>query len=100
MHPVDNFIYQVKGEQKYRFMNLIERTCTFRRFDLDLLPCAHVAAVIRWLWNMVNLDKYYLLIFNIYVFIFNVNRTIAFMFQVCEAIIDYYFVMIIIKWRR
>ena len=41
--PVDNFIYHVKGVYKDRVVNLQKKTYTCRRFELDLLPCAHAA---------------------------------------------------------
>ena len=48
--PIDNFIYQVKDGHKDHVVKMNERTCTYRRFDLDFLSCAHVYAVIRYLY--------------------------------------------------
>ena len=44
---VDKLIYHVKGMHKDRVVNLKRKNCTCRTFQLDLPPCAHVAAVIR-----------------------------------------------------
>ena len=50
MEPVDNFIYHVKGRIKDR-VNLIDKTCTFRRFNLDLIFCSHACTAIRYVYN-------------------------------------------------
>ena len=50
MKLVDNYIYQVKDEHKDRVVNLNNKKCTCRMFDLNLLFYAHVYAVIRYLY--------------------------------------------------
>ncbi|KAL8478296.1 hypothetical protein ACS0TY_030270 [Phlomoides rotata] len=45
--PIGNGIYQVKVGNKSHNVNLHEKTCTCRRFDLDQIPCGHAVAVIR-----------------------------------------------------
>ena len=46
--PVNKLTYHVMGLHKEHVVNLKRKTCTCRRFQLDLLPCAHAAAVIRY----------------------------------------------------
>ena len=46
--PVDKLTYHVKGLHKERVVNLKWKTCTCRRFQLDLLSCAHAAVAIRY----------------------------------------------------
>ena len=36
---VDKYVYHVKGETKDRVVNLTDKTCTCRSFNLDLIPC-------------------------------------------------------------
>ena len=42
--PVDKLTYYVKGLHKKRVVNLKRKTCTCRRFQLDLFPYAHATA--------------------------------------------------------
>ena len=48
---VDNSVYHVKGGTKDRVVNLTDKTCTCRRFNLDLIPCSHACATIRYVYN-------------------------------------------------
>ncbi|XVF84789.1 hypothetical protein PTKIN_Ptkin17bG0067100 [Pterospermum kingtungense] len=45
---INSFEFQVLDGTRERFVNLQEKTCSCRKFQLDLLPCAHVIAAIRW----------------------------------------------------
>ena len=60
--PVDKLTYHVKGLHKERLVNLKRKSCTCRRFQLDLLPCAHAAAAIRY---------YHKCLFYFILFLFN-----------------------------
>ena len=44
---VDHITYQVKDGMKDCVINLVNRICTCRRFQIDLLSCSHACAVIR-----------------------------------------------------
>ena len=46
--PVNHITYQVKDGVKDCVVNLVNRTCTRRRFQIDLLPYSHVCAAIRY----------------------------------------------------
>ena len=48
---MDKYVYHVKGGTKDRVVNLTDKTCTCRRFNLDLIPCSHVCAAIRYVYN-------------------------------------------------
>ena len=48
-NSVDNSIYLVKDGRKDSIVNLKEKTCSCRKFQLELLPCRHVVAAIRYL---------------------------------------------------
>ena len=48
--PVDKYVYHVKGGTKDRVVNLTDKTCTYCRFKLDLIPCSHVCAAIRYVY--------------------------------------------------
>ena len=50
VEPVDKYVYHVKGETKNRVVNLTDKTCTCRRFNLDLIPCSHACAAIRYVY--------------------------------------------------
>ncbi|GAB2273582.1 hypothetical protein Dimus_039034 [Dionaea muscipula] len=45
--PIGNFNYQVMDGQRGYVVDLSLRSCTCRRFDLDLLFCAHAIAAVR-----------------------------------------------------
>ena len=60
--PVDKLTYHVKGMHKERLVNLKWKNCTYRRFQLDLLPYTHVAATIRY---------YHRCLFYFILFLFN-----------------------------
>ena len=47
VNSTDKLIYHVKGVHNDRVMNIKRKTCTCRRFQLDLLSCAYAAIVIR-----------------------------------------------------
>lgn len=47
--PVDNFIFQVRDGGKDGLVNLHDRTCSCKKWQLSQLPCSHVAAVSRHL---------------------------------------------------
>ncbi|KAK2653547.1 hypothetical protein Ddye_013403 [Dipteronia dyeriana] len=48
VQPIDYTKYAVKdNEGKVWTIDLELRTCTYRKFDLDMLPCAHAIAVCR-----------------------------------------------------
>ena len=46
---VDNSIYLVKDGRKNGIVNLKEKTCSCRKFQLELLSCQHAVAAIRYL---------------------------------------------------
>ena len=48
---MDNFVYHVKGGTKDRVVNLTNKICTCRRFNLDLIPCSHACAGIMYVYN-------------------------------------------------
>ena len=48
---VDKYVYHVKGETKDQVVNLTDKTCTCRRFNLDLIPCSHACVAIRYVYN-------------------------------------------------
>ena len=48
--PVDKYVYHVKGGTKDPVVNLTDKTCTYRRFNLDLIPCSHAYAAIRYVY--------------------------------------------------
>ena len=48
---MDNSVYHVKGGTKDRVANLTNKTCTCRRFNLNLISCSHVCAAIRYVYN-------------------------------------------------
>ena len=50
VESVDKYVYHVKGGTKDRVVNLTDKTCTCRRFNLDLIPCSHVCAAIRYVY--------------------------------------------------
>ena len=67
VEPVDNFVYHVKGEIKNRVVNLTNNTCTCRKFNLDLIPCSHACAAIRYIYNcFLYLCILYYIIVNCY----------------------------------
>lgn len=47
VRPVDNLIYKIKDEMSQYTGSLMDRTCTCRHFQMDLLPCSHAVAAIR-----------------------------------------------------
>ena len=49
VHPVTNMIYEVKDGWKDGIVDIQQRTCSCRKFELSGLPCAHAAAVARYL---------------------------------------------------
>ncbi|GAB2282125.1 hypothetical protein Dimus_039520 [Dionaea muscipula] len=61
--PIGNFNYQVMDGQRGYVVDLSLRSCTCRRFDLDLLPCAHAIAAVRyyhyhhrsWIYHLVRM---------------------------------------------
>ena len=48
---VDNSVYHVKGGTKDRVVNLTDKTCIYRRFNLDLIPYSHTYTAIRYVYN-------------------------------------------------
>ena len=48
---MDKYVYHVKGGTKDRVVNLTDKTCTCRSFNLDLIPCSHACATIRYVYN-------------------------------------------------
>ncbi|XVF66314.1 hypothetical protein PTKIN_Ptkin10aG0025400 [Pterospermum kingtungense] len=44
---INSYEFQVLDGTRERFVNLQDRTCSCRKFQLDLLPCAHAIAIIR-----------------------------------------------------
>ena len=45
VQPVDRYVFEVRGGDMVEIVNIREKTCTCRKFDLEQLPCAHVLAV-------------------------------------------------------
>ena len=54
MKPVDHVTYQVKDGLKDRVINLNNRTCTYRRFQIDLFPCSHACTAIRYVLYFID----------------------------------------------
>ena len=48
-NPIDNSIYLVKDGRRDGIINLKEKTCSFRKFQFELLPCRLAVAAIRYL---------------------------------------------------
>ncbi|KAK3229044.1 hypothetical protein Dsin_000925 [Dipteronia sinensis] len=44
VHPINLYEYHMVDGYLNRFVNLIEKTCTYRKFLLDQLPCRHALA--------------------------------------------------------
>ena len=65
--PVDKYVYHVKGGIKDRVVNLIDKTCTCRKFNLDLIPCSHACAAIRYvyIWLLYLSMLYHLIVIKI-----------------------------------
>ncbi|KAK2645741.1 hypothetical protein Ddye_020936 [Dipteronia dyeriana] len=42
VHPINLYEHHVVDEHLNGFVNLMEKTCTCRKFQLDQLPCRHV----------------------------------------------------------
>ena len=51
MEPVDKYVYHVKCGTKDRVVNFTDKTCTYCRFNLDLILCSHACAAIRYVYN-------------------------------------------------
>ena len=51
MESVDNSVYHVKDGTKDRVVNLTNKTCTCRSFNLDLIPYLHACVAIRYVYN-------------------------------------------------
>ena len=47
--PVDSNLFQVRDGQKDGLVNLLDHSCSCRKWDLSQLPCGHVMAVCRYL---------------------------------------------------
>ena len=47
--PMDSKLFQVRDGQKDGLVNLLDSSCSCRKWDLSLLPCRHVMAVCRYL---------------------------------------------------
>ena len=48
---MDKYVYHVTGGTKDQVVNLTDKTCTCRRFNLDLISCSHACAAIRYVYN-------------------------------------------------
>ena len=48
---MDKYVYHVTGGTKDRVVNLTDKSYTCRRFNLDLIPCSHACAAIRYVYN-------------------------------------------------
>ena len=48
---MEKYVYHVKGETKDRVVNLTDKTCTCRKFNLDLIPCSYACVAIRYIYN-------------------------------------------------
>ncbi|KAK3227207.1 hypothetical protein Dsin_007069 [Dipteronia sinensis] len=47
VRPIDWNEFEVKDGAKDGLVNLLDRICTCREFEIDLLPCAHALAALR-----------------------------------------------------
>ena len=50
MHPTDDVLFEVHNDDIGLRTNIVDiglRTCTFNRFQLDQLPCAHAIVVLQ-----------------------------------------------------
>ncbi|XVF88963.1 hypothetical protein PTKIN_Ptkin19aG0093500 [Pterospermum kingtungense] len=45
---INSYTFNVKDGLKSYVVNLMHRTCSCRKFDLDLMPCSHACAAIRY----------------------------------------------------
>ena len=48
---MNKYVYHVKGGTKDQVVNLTDKTCTCRRFNLDLISCSYACAAIRYVYN-------------------------------------------------
>ena len=64
---VDKYVYHVQGGIKDRVVNLIDKICTCRRFNLDLIPCSHACTAIRYVYNYFLYFRmlYYIIVIKI-----------------------------------
>ena len=64
---MDKYDYHVKGETKARVVNLTDKTYTCRRFNLDLIPCSHACAAIRYvyIWLLYLRMLYHVIVIKI-----------------------------------
>ena len=65
--PVDKYVYHVKGGTKDRVVNLTDKTCTCRSFNLDLISCSHAYAAIRYvyIWLLYLCMLYHIIVIKI-----------------------------------
>ena len=49
--PIDKYVYHVKGGTKDRVVNITDKTCKCRKFNLDLISCSYACAAIRYVYN-------------------------------------------------
>ena len=48
---MDKYVYHVTSGTKDRVVNLTDKSCTCRRFNLDLIPCSYACTAIRYVYN-------------------------------------------------
>nr|XP_017245417.1 PREDICTED: uncharacterized protein LOC108217078 [Daucus carota subsp. sativus] len=54
VHPTNHIIFEVVNADKKNIVDLSNKTCTCKRFELDQIPCGHAIAVLQ----MSGLDVY------------------------------------------
>ncbi len=47
--PVDQYVYEVWGRDRFKIVNIKEKTCIYRKFNLEQFLCTHALAVMRQL---------------------------------------------------
>ena len=45
VQPADRYVFEVRGGDMVKIVNIREKTSTYRKFDLEQLLCAHALAV-------------------------------------------------------
>ena len=65
--PMNKYVYHVKGGTKDRVINLTNKTCTYRRFNLNLILCSHACAAIWYvyIWLLYLRMLYHLIVIKI-----------------------------------
>ena len=80
VESVDKYVYHVKGGTKDQVINLTDKICTCRRFNLNLIHYSHACAAIRYVYNYLLYLRmlYHIIIikitYSIYLLVFRSTR--------------------------